>query len=76
MQKKSTKERVIELLSDGERRSAGQIGTELGVSRHSLIETLLMNNQALFSHDGVGWRGRPQRERAFVDPIMQGGFDF
>lgn len=73
--KNSIKERIIELLSDGERRSVGDIGTYLGIYKHNWIETVLMNNQHLFDYDGHGWKGRPQRDRARVDPIMQGGLD-
>lgn len=73
--KKSLKERVLELMGDGERRTAGDIGTILGVTRHSTINGLLLNNQKLFDFDGQGWRGLPQRKRARVDPIMQGGLD-
>jgi hypothetical protein len=75
MNKKSLKEKVLELLSDGERRTAGDIGTELGIMRHSTIEGLLMNNQNLFNFDGHGWKGLPQKQRATTDPIMQGGLD-
>lgn len=71
MPKQSFKEQVIELMKDGERRTAGDIGTELGVLRHTVIENFLLNNQALFEFNGVGWKIVPIQKRTKVDPIMQ-----
>ena len=74
MQKASLKERAIDLMQDGERRSVGEIGTLLGVYKHSIIENFLLNNQNVFEYEGNGWRLIPPRQRSKVDPIMQGEF--